>query len=117
MKMMNSFCKDLQFTSEVEGEFLDGRIPSLDITMWMEKENQCRYSFYENPMATKKTIDKNTAICENQKKAILTAEGIRRMLSMDGQVTQEEKDRVLDDFRDKINRSGYNPEKKKEHID
>ena len=113
MKMMNSFCRDLQFTSEIEGDFTYTRIPSLDITTWMEEDNVCRYSFYEKPMATKKTIEKNTTISENQKKAILTAEVVRRMLSMDGKMEQEEKDRVMDDFGENINRCGYTLEERR----
>ena len=73
-KIMNSIFKEIQFTTEIEEDFLDKRIPTLDFTMWNEKgeeregeteerrkererqKGKSLYSFYEKEMGTRVCI-------------------------------------------------------------
>ena len=48
-KMMNDINEDLEFTTEMETDFENGRLPTLSFEMWCEKDG-IHHSYYEKPM-------------------------------------------------------------------
>ena len=46
MIMFNSISKNLKFTSEVETEFENDRLPTLDLEIWKDEIGRIRYSYF-----------------------------------------------------------------------
>ena len=100
----------LKFTPETEDHFDEKRLPTLDFSLWVNKEDYVIYSFYEKPMALNQVIHKNTALSENCKIQSLHNEIMRRLKNCSDRVTWEEKIAVLDRFAQKMFNSGYDEE-------
>ena len=81
--MMNELTTDLVFTAEVQSEFEDGWVPTLDSKF---KFNHVKtdgklvkildYSFYKKTMSSQYTILKSSALTDQIKKSTLTQEVI-----------------------------------------
>ena len=128
-KIMNSVFKNITFTTETEEDFADGRLPTLDFSLFIErgeakpgdeqekiewrKKNKGKllYSFFEKTMTSKYCIMERSALSENMKTASLSQEVIRRMLNMSEEIPQEERNEVLEKFISKMETSGYSQEK------
>ena len=46
IKLVNDVNKDLTFTSDVTPDFPDGKIPTLDIKVWLGDDQRVRYQFF-----------------------------------------------------------------------
>ena len=69
---MNAINPDLTFTVEVPSDFKDGRLPTLDFSLWMSEDGQLRHSYFEKEMKTQKMIEKESAMSTKQKITILS---------------------------------------------
>ena len=49
----------IKFTIDVPTNHSDGKMPVLDLKVWLE-DNKIRYTFYEKPMKSSKVIEKNS---------------------------------------------------------
>ena len=78
--MMISICDFLVLKMETADEF-NGRLPTLDINIWIREDNVTMYIFYEKPMASSTFIQRRSAMPENMRVATLTQETIRRMMN------------------------------------
>ena len=65
------------------------------------------FTYFEKPMNTAYTTLESSAMCPEQKKQQHSQEVVRRLSRMDTRRPPEEKTRVLDDFTDKMIRSGF----------
>ena len=71
-KLMNSINEDLRFTTEVEEEFENGRLPTLSFQMWCSEEG-VRHSYYEKPMRSqiltmsKSSQSENSSLITNKR--------------------------------------------------
>jgi hypothetical protein len=63
--MMNSICDFLVLTMESGDDFPDGRLPTLDLNIWVGEDNVTRYIFFEKPMASSMVIQRRSAMPEN----------------------------------------------------
>ena len=133
-KVMNSIFKEIQFTTEIEEDYKDNRIPTLDFTMWNEKgeeregetperrkerqkqKGKILYSFYEKEMGTQFCILETSAMSYNSKRSSLAQEVVRRMLNTSEMVSQEERDTIVEKFILKLKRSGYSESQRKEIV-
>jgi hypothetical protein len=104
MKGVYSF---LKMTMEIGDDFPDGRLPTLDLKMWVSEDNTVLYSFYEKPMATNQVIQKDSAIPENIKMSSLNAEVVRRMLNTSELLPMGDRVAALDNICQKMANSGY----------
>ena len=80
---MNAINSDLTFTVEVASDFRDGRLPTLDFSLWMDEIGQLRHSYYEKEMKTQKMIEMDSAMSTKQKITILSNELTRRLYNID----------------------------------
>ena len=48
--VMNSINKDLVFTTELEEDFEDNKLPTLDSKLWLEKDLGLNHAYYEKEM-------------------------------------------------------------------
>ena len=79
-EMMNSICTWLTFTMESVDDF-GGKLPTLDLSIWVREDNMIVYIFYQKPMASSMVIQKRSAMPENMRMSTLNQEVIRRMLN------------------------------------
>jgi hypothetical protein len=90
----------------------------LDIQVWVRKvetekksmKKQIFYEFFEKPMSSKFVIMKTSAAPLNQKRTVLTQEGIRRLKNCKAELEWEHKTKHLDDFMQNLRNSGYDEE-------
>ena len=107
--MMNSICTWLKFTMETVDDF-DGRLPTLDLNIWIREDNLIVYIFYQKPMASSMVIQKRSAMPENMRVATLNQEVIRRMLNTSERLEMVDRLGVVDEYAEKLRNSGYDLE-------
>ena len=60
----------LRFTQEIGEDFPDLKLPSLDTTIWVER-NRILFKFFSRPMATNLVIQAKSALSEEVKLSTL----------------------------------------------
>ena len=105
--IMNSVSTMLTFTSETAEDFDSGTLPTLDTQLWMEGR-KVKYMFFEKPMANSRVLNRRTAMSENGMVASLSQEVVRRCKNTSEELTQEQKNQVLDNYTKKLLASGHN---------
>ena len=75
-KMMNSIIHFLNLTIEIQDDFPDLKLPTLDLKIWVEKE-KILYEHYEKPMKTNLVLEQKSALSENTKVSSLSQEVVR----------------------------------------
>ena len=130
-QMFCSVIKEFQFTTELEVDFEDGYIPTLDTRLKVCQDGSVNYNFYEKSVASKFTIRENAALSENSKTSSLAQEVVRRLLTTDEWVTNLDRKKVceadkltgrgqvgkvIEDFNEKMKRSGYNLTRRQEIV-
>ena len=60
---MNSMMSFLNFTVEVGDDFQDGKLPTLDLKIWIQ-DGVIEYEFYEKPMSGNTVVRAKTALSE-----------------------------------------------------
>ena len=104
--IMNHVHKNLHFTMETAEDFPSGRLPTLDMEIWVEKR-RIMYKFWEKPMATKSVIHRESVLSENSKISSLSQEIMRRMKNTSEDVHMKERIEVVDQYCRKLLSSGY----------
>ena len=76
--IMSSIDPDIQLTWDAPGNNPDGRMPVLDLRLWLETDengvNRVRFTFYEKPMATQFVIKRESALLWQVKKMTLAGD-------------------------------------------
>ena len=107
--MMNSVCDWLNFTMECVDDF-GGKMPTLDLSIWVREDNKVVYIFFENPMASSMVIQKRSAMPENMRVSSLNQEVIRRMLNTSERLEHVWRLDIVDSYASKLVNSGYDLE-------
>ena len=76
---MNSINGDLVFTTELQEDFPDGKLPTLDFKMWLEEDQEVNHTFFEKSMKTQLQLPRRSAMSEKQKISILSNDLNRRL--------------------------------------
>ena len=97
----------LEFTMETGEEFEGGWLPTLDINLKVDQNNQILYKFFEKPTASKVALLENTALGENMKIQSLVNDCIRRMGNTSEKVELGIRLDVVDKYGQKLLNSGY----------
>ena len=121
--VMDSINPDLKFEMELEEDFPDNKLPTLDCRVWLEtspdsnttrtrsrvasQPPQFNFSFFEKTMNSQYVILENSAMSYKMKCAILSQEVVRRMLNTKETISQRERNEILNSFSEKMLRSGY----------
>ena len=63
----------------LELDFEDRRLPTLNFKLWVSNDNMILYTFFEKCMASNQMIQKGSSIPENIKMATLNIENVKRM--------------------------------------
>ena len=104
---MNSIESFLNFTTETGEDFPEGWLPTLDTSLKVGEHNQVLFRFYEKPTSSKMTVQKDTAMCENSKIQILSNDVTRRLLNSCEELGSQERERIIDQYGQKLLNSGY----------
>ena len=75
--------------------------------MKISEENTILFRFYEKPSNSNRTVDKRTALGENQKVTILTQEVVRRLGNTIEGLPKKDYITIIDRFSQKLVNSGY----------
>ena len=97
----------LKFTVESGEEFKDGWLPTLDLNLKVGEDNKLMYKFYEKDTCSSTTVMKRTAFCENAKIQIVSNDLVRRLSYTMEQMGEEERNKVVDQYGQKLLNSGY----------
>ena len=97
----------LTFTVETEEDFEDGWLPTLDIKLRVDEENQIQYTFFEKPTGSDKCLQASTALNQNCLVRSLNNEVMRRLGNMSDHIQMSDKVEVLDKFCQKMTNSGH----------
>ena len=114
-KIMNCINDDLKFTTELETDFDNGRLPTLSFEMWSEKAG-IKHSYYEKPMRSQILTHKRSSQAEKSKYSILVNELNRRFEVLDDSISISEKVNIIDHFTKQLVNSGYGHQQCKEII-
>ena len=88
----------------------DGKVPMLDIKMWIAMISGRRwilYEHYEKPMATKAVINAKSAIPTQTKRTVMSQEMLRILLHCSDQLPWDTVCTHLNNFMKKLQYSGY----------
>ena len=102
----------LTFTVESCEDFggVGGWLPTLDTELRVNKENQVEFKFYEKETTTRKTVQKTSAMEENNKIKILSNDLVRRLCNTMETLGAKEQHMVIDNYSQKLLNSGYGRE-------
>ena len=103
----------MKFTAECEEDYADGKIPTLDTCIWVEKtqkkdqtQTRRRYQYWGKPMTGDKVLMEKRAISWNAKRAAMESEVMRRLLNTDEKTEQKTEDDIVNKFDQKLINSG-----------
>ena len=103
---MNSICGWLVLTMETEDMF-KGKLPTLDLEIWVDQENRFMYQYYEKPMIPNTVLHRRSAMPEGTRRATLNQELIRRMVNTSEQVPMDTRLEIIDKYAGKLLNSEY----------
>ena len=76
---MNSVFPFMNFTVELGEDFVDGKLPSLDINIWVAEGRIIMYEFFEKMMASNLMVEAKSALSKEVKMATLSEEMAGRL--------------------------------------
>ena len=106
----NSIHPSVQMTIDYASKHVDGKVPALDLKMWIKKVGDVHgilYEHYEKEMATKSVIHAASAIPFKMKLTVLTQEMLRILLHCSRDMPWEAVLLHLNNFMRKMQYSGY----------
>ena len=111
-KMMDQINPDLKFDLELEEDFEDMKLPTLDTAIWMGRTEdlavKINYQFYEKPMNSVFVIPEKSAMASRSKFTILSQDLIRRLMNTGLNINQGTKNQIKNKYSEKLLWSGYN---------
>ena len=105
-ELMNSICGWLVLTMETEDMF-KGKLPTLDLEIWVDKDNMFMYHYYEKPMIPDTVLHRRSAMPEGTRRATLNQELIRRMVNTSELVPMNTRLEIIDKYAGKLLNSEY----------
>ena len=106
---MNDVNEDLTFTAEVESDFKNLKLPTLDFSLWMGKCGRLHHTYYKKELKTQKMLEKESAMAIKQKQCILGNELTRRLYNVDTEVDEEDEDvrEIIENYTRQAKNSGW----------
>ena len=86
----NSIDKNIIMEPDVPSLHPNGRVPVLDLEVWVDEMNKIQHSFFKKPVSSPYTILYNSALPAQTKRNSLFQEGLRRFRNISDGVSQIE---------------------------
>ena len=96
----------LRFTQEIGEDFPDLKLPSLDTTIWVER-NRILFKFLSKPMATTLVLKAKSALSEEVKLSTLAEEVCRRLRNTSRRLEHSYRLETLEDLSTRMITSGH----------
>ena len=106
----NSIHPSIRMTIDYPSRYAEGKVPMLNVKMWMKEVNGRHlilYEHYEKPMTTMMVIHAESAIPRNVKRTVLTQEILRIIRHCNKHIGWEEVRKHINKFMMKMQLSGY----------
>ena len=124
LKMANTIEPDIEVTADIPSENEEGKLPVLDLKMWVEQIEgeggesypELRHEYYEKGMVAPRVIDQKSALSERIKRTTLTQEVIRIRKNTSSSIRDGKKGEQMTRLSWKMWRSGYNEKSRREII-
>ena len=113
--MMNSVCSWLTLTMEHE-EMFGGVLPTLDLEIWINRDNKVIFRFFEKAMVSPMVLHKRSAMPEGIRRASLNQEMVRRMVNTTELADMDTRIRIVDEYAQKLVNSEYTVKEAREII-
>ena len=114
---MNAINPDLRFTVEIEEDFLDKRLPTLDCKLWFNRDWSLNHTYYEKDMKSQILIPARSAMAETQRMNILSNDLVRRLSNVKIEQAEEgEVEKVIEQYTKQLKTSGYDRKKCREVV-
>ena len=105
--MMNDVFPFLNFTVELGEDFMDGKLPSLDVSIWVVEGRRIMYEFFEKTMATNLMVEATSALSKEVKLATLSEEVARRLRNTSPRLESSRRLEILEKACVKMKTSGH----------
>ena len=103
---MNSVMSFLKFTQEIGEDFQDGKLPSLDIQIWVDGF-VILFEFFSKTMSSNLVVHAQGALSEDTKLSTLAEETCRRLRKTSRRLDYSERMEILEEFSTKMVTSGH----------
>ena len=116
-EVANMLVEGIKFTIDLPERHGDGRVPMLDLSVWMEDREGSRvicHSYYEKPTTSPLVFHGRGACSTKQKITILSEEVKRRLYNQDKLHSIKERETELERFSKKMIDSSYTSEVRRE---
>ena len=104
--MMNDVYPFMNFTVELGEDFVDGKLPSLDINIWVEGMT-IWYEFFEKTMASNLMVEAGSALSKEVKLSTLSEEVARRLRNTSLKLDPARRLEILEGACTKMKTSGH----------
>ena len=116
LDIANDVLPCIQMEADWPSKNRDGRLPILDMKVWMDKEGTILYTHYEKPMSNRSIVSNRSAHPASCKRSVHTQEVIRRILNCSKRLDWEKETApIVSDYMLRMRKAGYN-EKYRESI-
>ena len=95
----------------------DGKVPILDLKIWVNDEGVVLYEHYMKPISSRFTVHERSAITMSTKRQILTQDALRVLLNCSESLPWLERIKHLQQYENRMQYSGYKPKMRYEVID
>ena len=113
-QIANSIHRNIQIEIDVPSNYMDGKLPILDLKVWIGKvgsgqneELKIIHKHYTKPISNKYVINRNAAMSMKNKRTILTQMCLRVLLNNSKDLEMEEKKETNEFFLKRMQVSGY----------
>ena len=109
IKAMNHINEDITFTTEVASEFINKKLPTLDMNLRMRDDFKITHTYFEKNMKSQILIERESAMTQRQKFCILSNELTRRLYNIDEEDEgfRKEKEDTIENFTKQLKHSGW----------
>ena len=78
---MNEIEDYLQCTTEIDEDYSDGWLPTLDTSFKVGKDNLVIFKYFEKETSSRQTVQQQSVMSENTRIQVLSNDNIRRLLN------------------------------------
>ena len=110
----NSIEPMITVTTDVPSNHDDGKVPMLDVKVWLESNKEIFYQFYEKPTKNRYVISKDSAMPISKKIDTLSQEVFRRLHNTKKEISWSVKTDILNKFMSELKASGYSQKDRQE---
>ena len=106
-KIANTIFKCVQFTTECPSGQENGKVPVLDLQLYVGEDGLVKHEHYEKPCTNDFVIPAKSAHSKKMKMSVLVEEGLRRLRNCSRGLDANVRKRVMTAWATKLRRSGY----------